>query len=181
MMQKFNKMTTNSTNSLYDTFRFLDENWDQFEHETKLIFLENIFKRIKKAYGLNDNWTLTWNDSHTEMGICYKFKPEISLSRWFIKFLPFYISLDTILHEIAHAICFENNLNDTIDGHGTTWKQIATELGAVPKAVYPLSVIDTNKFWSQLKKDKPVHFYYKLLLESFIHWFKSVSLLRKKQ
>lgn len=67
----------------------------------------------------------------------------ISLSRAITEMNDERIIRDTLLHEIAHAIDFENHGHFT--GHGTAWKYQARKIGANPKACNSNENLQTPK------------------------------------
>ena len=87
-----------------------------------LIEYKNICQDILTKYGLND-WKCNINNGHNEWsGICRHSYKTIELSHYLSRCSHEYI-LDTILHEVAHAICgYESK-------HGTKWKRFAREIG----------------------------------------------------
>lgn len=71
--------------------------------------------------GLTD-WNIRISKAVKKLGSCNYKKKTISLSSIFIESGTESTILNTILHEIAHALCPE-------DGHGKKWKAKALELG----------------------------------------------------
>lgn len=69
-----------------------------------------------------------WSDGKTVLGHCDYRARAIRLSRTLTLVNDERQTVDTILHEIAHAKAGAGA------GHGATWKRIARELGAVPRA-----------------------------------------------
>ena len=68
-------------------------------------------------------WTFSFNDANSYVGICYYSNKEIRLSRLYAQHAsPEYV-LDTILHEIAHALVGAGY------GHGQVWRNKAREIG----------------------------------------------------
>lgn len=78
-------------------------------------------------------WRFGFNRSKRMMGICYhpwRFPPRtglIQLSTHYVEHNPVEKIRDTILHEIAHALCGPH------EGHGPRWKKACIRVGAVPK------------------------------------------------
>jgi predicted SprT family Zn-dependent metalloprotease len=73
-------------------------------------------------------WLLALDDSKTCAGWTSHEIQTIGLSTRFIKAMSKKDVLDTILHEIAHALC------DEADEHNHKWKQTVKRLGARPYA-----------------------------------------------
>jgi len=86
--------------------------------ESYLQLCDNLFKK----YNLH-NWSCSINREHNEWSaICKHSSKRIELSHYLFRCSPEYI-LDTILHEIAHAIAGYDAK------HGSTWRKIAREIG----------------------------------------------------
>jgi predicted SprT family Zn-dependent metalloprotease len=71
---------------------------------------------------------------------------SISLSRLFVEVLTDEEIIDTILHEIAHALV------GIRAGHGPVWKAKARELGATPKAGFKATATPTPKYTTRCPK-----------------------------
>jgi hypothetical protein len=91
--------------------------------------VEVFVKDKLKQYSLNE-WTFKWNFSRRYFGMCSYQKKQIILSKLFVVKNSHIDTIDTALHEIAHAIAGPNT------GHNKLWKNIAKNLGAIPKATY---------------------------------------------
>ncbi len=82
---------------------------------------------LMDEYALND-WNLTFRKMTRTLGQCSHRKKRIQLSTYFISCKPLNRILNTILHEIAHALLpYEA-------GHGKTWRAMAERIGAIPRA-----------------------------------------------
>jgi len=88
--------------------------------------IELLAKQLLEKYNLQD-WKFTWDlRSFNRFGVC-KYKPkEISLSKKVALALPIEVSIDTLLHEIAHALTPGQSHNDI-------WKAKCVELGCKPQ------------------------------------------------
>ncbi len=73
-------------------------------------------------------WTFDFSNAKTGLGLCRHDRRTITISRHHAANDPPESVRDTILHEIAHALC------DRREGHGPTWKKTAIALGATPRA-----------------------------------------------
>ena len=73
-------------------------------------------------------WTFTFGDSKRRLGACkYKFK-RIEIAEYYAANSPEEHVLDTLRHEIAHALAGPGA------GHGPEWRVIAVKIGAKPVA-----------------------------------------------
>lgn len=99
------------------------------EHLEKLNEVSDVLSQNLIQYGLIEKgWTYDFHKKKRACGTCYFKKKLISLSIYHI-FTPNANWLDTIKHEIAHA------LSDGIDyGHGKIWKFYCLKVGAIPKS-----------------------------------------------
>jgi hypothetical protein len=86
--------------------------------ESYIQLCNDLFKKYKLH-----NWKCTVNKEHNEWsGICRHSYKRIELSHYLFRCSDEYI-LDTILHEVAHAIVgYEQK-------HGSTWQRVAREIG----------------------------------------------------
>lgn len=81
-----------------------------------------------QKWGLYD-WTLKFNNRLTRaLGRCLFSEYAIELQTRFVKENPEHIVLDTIRHEVAHALTGHKA------GHGYEWKMWAIKVGANPEA-----------------------------------------------
>lgn len=89
--------------------------------------------RCLGAAGL-DKWSFGWDRAVKRLGCCHMKRQRVTLSRYFaeccLAAAPERI-LDTLLHEIAHALAWESARES---GHGPVWKAWCAALGAVPRA-----------------------------------------------
>ena len=73
-------------------------------------------------------WTFTFGDSKRRLGVCkYRLK-RIELSEFYASHSADEHVMDTLWHEIAHAIVGPGA------GHGSEWQTVAIRLGAKPHA-----------------------------------------------
>ena len=74
-------------------------------------------------------WSFTFDHARRRFGSCRFREKRITLSRH-LTFLNTEEQVrDTILHEIAHALCPR-------DGHGAAWKEMCRRIGAKPERCY---------------------------------------------
>lgn len=88
--------------------------------------------KLMAEHGLG-GWQFAFNNRKTGLGLCVYPQPlrgrpgRIELSVAFIERISQEETLDTILHEIAHALAGK------AAGHGPVWKAICRRLGARPE------------------------------------------------
>ena len=85
---------------------------------------------LMDKYGLRkDGWKLAFDYAKRRNGACERSTKTIYLSKHYIKLNSEELIVDTILHEIAHALTPDDR------GHGRSWKLKCAEIGAMPMAV----------------------------------------------
>ena len=89
---------------------------------------EKLARSEMNKWGLH-NWSFAFNNKKTALGICSYRLRQIQVSNHHLSSKYEEIH-DTILHEIAHALCF---INDGERGHGYNWKKWCRKIGANPK------------------------------------------------
>jgi predicted SprT family Zn-dependent metalloprotease len=87
-------------------------------------------------HGLRD-WRFEWDRSSRRFGVCKFGSKVIGLSHKLVALNDEPKVRDTILHEIAHALC------PVREGHGRIWKQKAIEVGAKPERCYKAADVTT--------------------------------------
>ncbi len=93
--------------------------------------INEIHLDLIKDYPFLQNWSVDYDNAKRRAGICRLTDKRISISRSHAQSNHQDVVKDTILHEFAHAIAYEL-YKET--GHGKRWKQVATSIGATPKA-----------------------------------------------
>jgi len=88
--------------------------------------IELVARFLMDEYGLN-NTSLTFRHMTRTMGQYSKYRNRIQLSTFFINNKSYRIMVNTILHEIAHALTPGHK-------HDQVWKAKAIEVGALPRA-----------------------------------------------
>ena len=91
---------------------------------------ENLANEQLRVHNLAQNgWRFGWNKRRLSAGLCSYKKKIIYLSTLFTIDGTRADVLDTILHEIAHALSPGQK-------HNSVWKRKAIELGAIPKPCF---------------------------------------------
>ncbi len=78
-------------------------------------------------HGLH-GWSFGLTDAKRQLGVCKYRSKRIEISEYYALNSPAQSVLDTLLHEIAHAIA------GPAARHGPAWKAVAIRLGATPRA-----------------------------------------------
>lgn len=88
-----------------------------------------------EEHGLAERgWTGTLDNAERRFGLCRPAKKEISISRTLVALNSEEEVLDTILHEVAHALAgIEHRANC---GHDERWQAICRRIGARPERCY---------------------------------------------
>jgi ribosomal protein L37AE/L43A len=89
--------------------------------------LKAIAAQELSKYGLH-GWTFGLADTRRRLGVCKYRSRRIEIAEYYARNSPPETVLDTLLHEIAHAIA------GSAARHGPAWKAIAVRLGATPRA-----------------------------------------------
>ena len=89
--------------------------------------LEAIASREMTKHGLH-GWSFSFADTKRQLGVCKYGKKRIEIAEYYALNSPQESVLDTLLHEIAHAIA------GPAARHGPAWKAVAIRLGATPRA-----------------------------------------------
>lgn len=84
-------------------------------------------------------WRFRWDGAKCRFGCCKVTGREITLSRYLVSLNNESEVIDTVLHEIAHAIAFEKHNEG---GHGRVWKTVCLEIGASPSRCYDAEVVE---------------------------------------
>ena len=89
--------------------------------------LESIAAQELRKHGLHD-WSFRLSNAKRLLGVCKYRSKRIEIAEYYARSNPPETVLDTLLHEIAHAIA------GPAARHGPAWKMIAVRLGAIPRA-----------------------------------------------
>jgi predicted SprT family Zn-dependent metalloprotease len=109
--------------------------------------LEAYAQQKLEQWALTDKgWKFAWNSRRTSFGLCSPRRKTIFLSTFLLSTVPLDEHKDTVLHEIAHALDFEER---GFSNHDRYWKRKAIEVGAAPVACR--SVQDNTTILQQSK------------------------------
>lgn len=97
---------------------------DLIAAETLAVFLMKRHKLIDKG------WTFKYDNAVKRFGVCRFRSKTIGLSKKMVLLNEKEKVMDTILHEIAHAIAGYEA------GHGEIWKHVCIQIGAKPNRYY---------------------------------------------
>ncbi|MDB5349954.1 MAG: hypothetical protein JWN86_1201 [Planctomycetota bacterium] len=89
--------------------------------------LADIASREMRKHGLH-GWTFAFAATRRRLGVCKYRTKRIEIAEYHARNNPPETVLDTLLHEIAHAIA------GPAAKHGPDWKAVAIRLGATPRA-----------------------------------------------
>lgn len=99
----------------------------------------NITMKELEKWGLS-HWKVSLNSRLTRaLGCCVYSRNEIELQRRYVQENNVEIVLDTIRHEIAHALAGHKA------GHGPEWKMWAIKVGAMPEATVDSKTINLKR------------------------------------
>jgi predicted SprT family Zn-dependent metalloprotease len=73
-------------------------------------------------------WTFGLSDAKRRLGVCKYRKKRIEIGEYYARNNPDDAVLDTLLHEVAHALAGPEA------GHGPAWQAVAARIGATPRA-----------------------------------------------
>jgi len=89
--------------------------------------LEAVARREMSKHGLHD-WSFGFANTKRRLGVCKFQTKRIEIAEYYALHSAAETVLDTLLHEIAHALAGPSAR------HGPAWKAIAIRLGAIPRA-----------------------------------------------
>jgi len=111
--------------------------------------ISNKANELMALYGfIQKGWVFRFDNAKVRFGRCNHTRKLITLSK------PLAMAnavshtdkiIDTILHEIAHAITRERYPHRKMSAHGYEWQSVCIEIGAKPEARYDGSKIDQVK------------------------------------
>lgn len=100
----------------------------------KLYIAEQKAQELMTSHGLTD-WKFLWDKASSRFGCC-KFRTKtITMSAALTSLNDEEHVINTILHEIAHALVGPHN------GHGVTWRRKAIQIGCTGQRYYSPEVV----------------------------------------
>lgn len=94
---------------------------------------------LMRYHGLS-NWQFKWDRAKNRFGMCSHRQATIFMSSFITPHITVEKVLDTIAHEIAHALVGPN------EGHNGKWRQKALELGSDGNAAHLLPITLPSKW-----------------------------------
>lgn len=91
--------------------------------------------RLMREHRL-DGWGFRFSDGTRTFGRCRHSDKTISLSRQLTRVNDAHHVIETILHEIAHALCGPH------EGHGPRWRAMAVRVGCSPQRCFQASLVE---------------------------------------
>lgn len=102
--------------------------------EQKKQVIIGLFYQLQQSYQsispCLSQYRLRFSKTKTVLGSCHYQKKQISISLPILAANPIDIQIDTLKHEVAHALAFAQGER----GHGKLWQAWAIKLGAMPKS-----------------------------------------------
>ncbi len=102
----------------------------------------DLAKKLMSEHQL-EGWTFKLNNARRQLGVCKEFVKRIELSKQYVLHNDRAHIVDTILHEIAHALVGAKH------GHDAVWKQMCEHLGCVPRACESTAVMPEGNWKAQ--------------------------------
>lgn len=120
------------------------------KQQERMQILELLANELLTEWGLTEKgWTFIWGNKKRSFGTCRKRAKTIELSTFLLPTINDESAEDTIRHEIAHALDFEDR--GTSD-HGYKWKAWAIKVGADPTATSTNDFEDVAKDLAETTK-----------------------------
>ncbi|BCY08134.1 SprT-like domain-containing protein [Actinoplanes sp. L3-i22] len=95
---------------------------------------------LMARHGLT-TWRLTFDDAKTRAGVCRADRKEIGLSRPLVELYAPEQVIETILHEIAHALVGPRH------GHNAVWRATAIRIGCSGRRCVPAEAPRVDGAW----------------------------------
>jgi predicted SprT family Zn-dependent metalloprotease len=94
--------------------------------------LQSLWMGLKAKHKELTFYTLQFTNGKRSLGVCKISQKIIGISRYHMLGSSYEKVLDTLLHEVAHAIAYANYRDR---GHGYWWKRVCLEVGANPNRI----------------------------------------------
>lgn len=125
--------------------------------------IQSYAEKLLAIHGLT-NWKVEFDNAYRRAGVCSYGTRTISFSRRILRAVPLDESLDTVRHEVAHAIVGLGA------GHGPVWKKKCVELGGKPNRCLDVSQLDRTKVGYRYEGACPAnHKYYAARMPQGLH------------
>lgn len=106
-----------------------------------LQLIQQLAEALMKRYGLIEKgWSFGFNHRTRSVGVCHYRTKRIELSLHHAEQSDLTEIIDTIKHEIAHAVLPPG------EGHGSLWKAACLMIGARPERCYQGPEIDMSRW-----------------------------------
>lgn len=102
---------------------------------------------MDKHHLLTKGWEFRWDSAKRRCGACNYTRKQIRLSKLYVQINSVAEVTDTILHEIAHALCPAD------EHHGRAWKLQAIVVGARPETCAASNVVSVPGKYYGICKD----------------------------
>lgn len=100
---------------------------------------EEVATRLIELYSL-PGWSFKFNRNKRRLGVCKQHEKRIELSEHYVLRNTNEHVMDTILHELAHALV------GTEHGHDDVWKEMCLKIGATPSSCSNTAVMPDG-YW----------------------------------
>lgn len=107
---------------------------------TRTVHYSVLARSLMNQHGLND-WRLTFGSAQRTAGTCKYGTRTLNFSRVIMDQFSDAERLNTILHEIAHALAGH------AAGHGPEWRRVARSIGCDARRTYSGKSVQTNYKW----------------------------------
>lgn len=99
-------------------------------------------RQLMQQHGLHD-WRFGWDRARRRFGCCWQRRKLITLSRPLTALNDRAEVLDTLLHEIAHAL--------SPGGHTDAWRRMCIKIGARPERCYSNDRVKVPQILNRLR------------------------------
>lgn len=96
-------------------------------------------QRVLDEHGLS-HWNFKWDNAVARAGQTRYRSQTISMSKKIVSINNEDMFMDTLLHEVAHALVGPGK------GHGAVWKRKVAQIGGKPSRCYDASEVETPEY-----------------------------------